>query len=121
MISIKEEAGIFYVTRVGEITLQDIKSYIDQFDKSFKHYKRLFLIEDANQAIPKYKAEGLEEIHEEIKTRIGKYDIVKVAVIVNNPINTALSMLYANLSETIKNYHYKTFSTLEAAERWIKE
>jgi malate/lactate dehydrogenase len=68
----------------------------------------------------KIEAKDNPIIINEIKNRIKKYKEVRCALVVDTPFDTAISILYENLSQALDKYNYKTFSTIESAKSWLK-
>lgn len=115
--------NILYFKRGSEITPQDLLLTIKEIDQNYRNNNRLYIIEDIRQSFAKLAIE-IEEIPiiiNELKKHICNYKEVRCAVIVNTPIDTVLSFLYEDLSKDLENYKYKTFSTTEAATKWLKQ
>ena len=80
----------------------------------------MYIVDDLRASISKYESKDYPLIIEEIKKRIGQYKEVRIAVLVMTPQDTALSLLYEQIAQSVENYNYKTFSTLEAGRNWLK-
>lgn len=114
-----KEENIIYVERKGDISIKDLLEYIEELDYKYNDLKTLLLIDDLRNSVSTFLGNDYSSIIKEIETRIKRYDKVKCAVIVNQPKETALSILYKMTSKSIDKYAYETFSTLEAAKRWL--
>lgn len=119
--SYNKEENIFYIERRDEIELDDLIKYIEGIDQYSKNMDNLYILDDIRNSISKFTIEDIPTIIDEVKKRISKYKEVRCAVLVDKPFDTALSMLYENLSSIIENYLYKTFSTTEAGKNWLKQ
>lgn len=111
-----KEDNIIYVERRGEIVLNDIIKYVEGIDQNFQSLEKLYIVDDMRNSTSKLTVADNPIIIDEIKKRISKYVEVRCAVLVDKPFDTALSLLYENLSSSIKNYSYRTFSTKDAAK-----
>jgi len=119
-VNYNQKEDIIYVTRTHEVILQDLLNYVKQFDEDYKDFDRLHIVDDLRASISKYESKDYPLIIEEIKKRIGQYKEVRIAVLVMTPQDTALSLLYEQIAQSVENYNYKTFSTLEAGRNWLK-
>jgi hypothetical protein len=119
--SYNREENIIYVKRLDEIGIQDLLTYINRIDQDFQHLGNLYILDDFRNSTSKYEANDFPDLIGEIQKRIFKYNEVRLAIVVDVPFDTALSILYEELSKAIENYNYRTFSTMEAAKSWLKQ
>ena len=63
---------------------------------------------------------AIDVIIDELKIALIDFEFVWSAMIVDNPYDTALSVLFEKNTETIDNFAFRTFSTEESAKNWIK-
>lgn len=115
----RKEDNIIYVKRQGEINFDDLLLYIGDMDEKIPLLKELYILDDFRESRPKFTASEYPKLVEEIKKRVKKYTKVQHAVIVNNPSNTVLSVIFEGLSVIIDKYAFKTFSTPEAGKFWL--
>lgn len=113
------DEGIIYIERHGNIDIDDIVKYVVSLDNDFNKLNTLLVIDDIRNSTSIFKHNEYPTIIKEIETRIERYTKVKCAVIVEKPKETALSILYKMTSDSIAKYSYETFSTIEAAKRWL--
>lgn len=114
------EEDIIYLERSGDISLQDVLSCINSINQNFQSLQKLHIIDDLRHSVSTFKKEEYPVMINELKKRVNRYNQVKHAVIVNNPSDTALTILFAMKSKSIENYSFKIFSTIEAAKYWLK-
>lgn len=114
-----KEENIVYVDRRNGVSLDEIIRYVENIDFSYQDLQNLYIIEDIRHSVSKFELDDYSIICNEIKKRASKYDEVRHAVIVDNPSNTVLSILFESFSEPIENYFYKTFSTIDLAKNWL--
>lgn len=115
---IKKER-VFIVDNNKDIRLHDILDGIRIIDNAYKGRKELEAIVDISTNDIQVHEAFYSTIFKEVKVRIRKYDKVRFALIVNNPVGVALSLLM-EYQVSNSNYLYKTFSTQEAAIEWLQ-
>lgn len=115
-----KDQDIIYVERTSEIGLQEILAYIKSFDHDFKNFKDLYILDDFRDSISLFNKGDYPIMIQGLEKRLNRYDQVKHAVLVHNPSDTALSILFEMISKVLINYSYKTFSTEGAAISWLK-
>lgn len=103
----------------GEVTLLEVVNYIIRTKKNKIYPRTLKIFTDSSEAIFNFSIEELNIIMEENLKSLKKYDCIIDAIIVDNPKNTVLTMLYAELTKTNK-YKFKIFATKEAAFYWLQ-
>ena len=118
--SYNKKEDIIYMKRSQEIYFQDLIYFIIKIDAEFNHKKALFVIDDTRGSILKHDhKKDLENILVEIKDRINKYDVVKIAQVMGKPNDTAVGLIFELMSNEIQNFYTKVFSTLKAAQEWL--
>ena len=118
-VSYNKEENIIYISRCGEITLEDMINHIKIIDEDFKHLKKLNIIEDTRNSTSKYEITDLPKIIDELNKRMVNFKKVKTAMIVDLPSDTALSIYFEGISKNSEKFYYKTYSTLAAAKSWL--
>lgn len=114
-----KDEDVIFAKRHGDITVPDIISYIIEIEHKFGYKDKILVLEDYRFGVTKYDMDDYPVIVDELKKRIGDR-MVKTAVLVDSPSDTALSMIFGYISEQIVNYSFKTFSTERAAIQWLK-
>lgn len=100
------------------VTLQEIVNYIVATKDNKTYPRKLKIITDSCDAIFNFAIEDLEIIVEENNKSLEKYDSIVDAIIVDDPKNTVLSMLYMELAKTSK-YKFEIFASKSAALDWL--
>jgi hypothetical protein len=102
----------------GNVTLSEIVNYIVATKENKIYPRKLKILTDSIDAIFNFSIEDLEIIVEENFKSLEKYDSIIDAIIIDDPKNTVLSMLYLELTKTNK-YKFEIFATKRAALDWL--
>jgi len=113
------DTGILYVDFKGEITLEDLLEHVTIKERRSHYPKKLKILTNATTAEFFLQPRDLVAVKEEMSRTLKKYKVIYDAFVVNHTKSTALSVFYMELA-TLDNYHFKVFSTKEAAENWLK-
>ncbi len=116
-----EEENLVHVERTEKIELHDVLDYIKSLDENFNDIRNLDIIDDHRESTLNYDKEAFPIFLEELSLRLNKYKQVRHAVVVDKPLETALGYIFEKASQNLSNYTCKTFSTPEAAKKWLKE
>lgn len=110
--------GVLEAKFFGDVTLQEIIDYIDatKLNKSFP--RKLKIRTDAMEANFIFSVGDLDKIIEANNQSLEQYQFIIDGIIVDDPLNTALSILYQRLGNNPK-YRFNVFSTAEAADEWL--
>lgn len=115
-----KESGIFYVDFSETVSLEDIKSYLREFEKLDKlpqDFLSLYDLRGANLLLDSEDIMAISEISEEVTV---DYKSVKTAFLVDKPKLTAYSFLFSvdhNSEKTMR----LVFSNEKEALDWLKE
>ncbi|SDW10545.1 hypothetical protein SAMN05444411_10179 [Lutibacter oricola] len=101
-----------------KVTLNEIINYIQSTKNNKKNPRTLKILTDTSTAIFNFSIENLGRIVEENNKSLEKYNCIIDAIIVDNPKNTVLTVLYKELAKTPK-YQFKIFATKNAAKKWL--
>ena len=112
------KTGILESKFEGDINLTAIVNYIIATKENSAYPRLLKIITDATKANFNFSIDDLEIILDENYKSLKKYNYIIDAIIIDNPKNTAISMLYQELAKTNK-YKFGVFSTKEAATEWL--
>jgi len=113
------KTGILESKFIGEVCLKEIIDYIISTKENDSYPRLLKILTDASNANFNFAINDLEKIITENDKSLEKYDNIIDAIIVDNPKNTAISMLYQEL-ETNDKYKFDIFSTKNAALNWLE-
>ncbi|HSQ46785.1 MAG TPA: hypothetical protein VLM44_07705 [Lutibacter sp.] len=102
----------------GNVTLAEVVNYIIATKENNSYPRKLKILTDSIDAIFNFTIEDLEIIVEENYKSLEKYDLIIDAIIIDDPKNTVLSMLYLELAKTNK-YKFEIFATKSAAIDWL--
>ena len=104
----------------GDVNLTEVVNYIIA-TKNNKQYPRVLkIISDARNAEFNFSIEDLNIIMEENYKSLKNYSGIIDAIIVDNPKNTVLTVLYQELAKT-KKYKFEIFATKKAAITWLNK
>ena len=111
--------GIIYATTQGTIDFNYMKSKIEAVYSEKKLPDKIKILEEAHGAIAEFSPQEIEELTVLMKKLASRFTSIHHAVVHDNQINTAFTMLLSELvSET--NYHLLPFSTVAAAKAWLR-
>ena len=102
----------------GNVTLAEVVNYIIATKKNKSYPRKLKILTDSIDAIFNFSIEDLEIIVEENIKSLEKYNLIIDAIIIDDPKNTVLSMLYLELAKSNK-YKFEIFATKSAAIDWL--
>ncbi|MDO9595241.1 MAG: hypothetical protein Q7J19_09630 [Lutibacter sp.] len=102
----------------GNVTLAEVVNYIVATKENKTYPRKLKILTDSMGAIFDFSIKDLEIIVEENIKSLEKYDSIIDAIIIDDPKNTVLSMLYLELAKTNK-YKFEIFATKSAALDWL--
>lgn len=116
-----EGAGIIRVRRTGFISVDEMLDCIQRIGREFKEFNKLYILEYT------YNSETDDDIElhfdliiKEIINSFSGYEIVKHAILVDRPIETANSYIFQRHAQKVNNYYVNVFSTEEAGIDWLK-
>lgn len=120
MISVKfnYKKGILESYFEGNVTLKEIVDYIIAIKENVSYPRALKILTDTTKANLDFIPDDLPIIVEENNKSLEKYEFITDAIVLDNPDNTALSVLYKELTLSNK-YRFKLFSTREEATMWL--
>lgn len=102
----------------GNVILSEIVNYIIETKENKSYPRKLKILTDSVDGIFNFTIEDLKIIVEENYKSLEKYELIIDAIIIDDPKNTALSMLYLELAKTNK-YKFEIFATKSAALDWL--
>jgi len=119
MVSVLAQDELVEVDVNDFITIYDVVDMLDMhlndFDCSEESYRVLVNATKCRTNISLRNLSEMEAINEKINER---YRELKIAVIVDDPIYTAICMVYQQLIKSFR-YNFQVFSTKTAARRWL--
>lgn len=116
--SFNQQTNILESKFEGNVTLSEVVNYIIATKENKTYPRKLKILTDSIDAIFNFSIEDLEIIVEENIKSLEKYDLIIDAIIIDDPKNTVLSMLYLELAKTNK-YKFEIFATKSAAIDWL--
>ena len=121
MIEIKyyPDENLIHVKRSGEVFARDLLGYMQQVDRDFAGHKTLFVLDDVRRSTSRFSAKDYGKLIEALEKLLPGYTRVYMALVVDTPEETALSDIYASMTQNMENYFFRIFSTEEAASHWL--
>jgi hypothetical protein len=121
MFKIKEDSdGGYYFRKLKPvISMEDMLDTLNYFKNSEGLPARLNILEDARDVKVRFSIKEIPAIMKEAVLIMKKYDVVKHAIVYNSAIYTAYGLLAEKLVSR-GNYYLRVYSSMEAAEKWIK-
>ena len=119
MMTVSVSGNIVEVDLNTFITIEDVIEAIDSFaDGSIELPANHLLVINATNCRTNIGLRDLPKL-DRVNEMLGeKFDLLKVAVLLNDPIYTAICMIYQQLIKS-KHYCFQVFSTRTAAYRWL--
>ncbi|SDX85783.1 hypothetical protein SAMN05444411_110117 [Lutibacter oricola] len=113
-----ESTNIIETNFKGEISTHDILNYIITLKEEFTTLQNRKIILDATKAIFNVKINELQKIAEANSIASLLYKNTFIAIIIDSPKNTVLSMLYKELvlSDSVE---FNIFSTINRSREWL--
>lgn len=121
MITYKlSDSNILHIKLTGNITFSEVSDFLKKL-KSFDDLpKDMKLLCDLTEAEVNFTANEIHQISELAENATRKYSAVKTALLVNQPLLTAYSVLYSKFKSSGRTSR-EVFSTLDAAKDWLVE
>ena len=114
---INDKEGIIYQFYKGKIRINDLEAAILKLSKDRSFNPDYNILTDLRDCIFDFRPQDLEHFFKIFKEIFGK-SRGKSAVILDTPIETAISTIFQDLVKTVRRI--KIFSTYEAAIVWLK-
>jgi len=114
-----EKSGILHSKFDGVVSLLEVVEYIRATKNNTTYPRDLKILTDSREAIMNFNVDDLDVIVLENTQSIKNYDSITDAIVLDGAIETALSLLYQELSK-LKNYKFNVFSTEKAALNWLE-
>ncbi|PKP13137.1 MAG: hypothetical protein CVU08_06855 [Bacteroidetes bacterium HGW-Bacteroidetes-3] len=102
----------------GNVILSEIVNYIITTKENKSYPRKLKILTDSVDGNFNFTIDDLKIIVEENYKSLEKYELIIDAIIIDDPKNTVLSMLYLELAKTNK-YKFEIFATKSAAIDWL--
>jgi sulfite reductase beta subunit-like hemoprotein len=118
-IEFNSEKEIFETKFVGEVSLAEVLNYFIKIKEDSTLPRKLKIKIDGRKAFLKFTINDLEEIKVENYKALEQYDFIMIAVIMDTPQMTAISLLYKELIKCDK-FIFNVFSTENVASQWLQ-
>jgi len=115
-----QQTGILESKFEGDVHLKQILDYIIATKENKNYPRKLKIITDASHANFTFSVSDLDRIVTENEKSLEKYESITDAIIVDDPMTTALSILFKELEKNVK-YKFNIFSTKEASHNWLNQ
>jgi hypothetical protein len=112
------EDGILYTRPNPVVAIDDMRNGIQMLVASTSLPRDLKILEDARESTITFQASDLPALSRQLERILGLYSSVRHAVVLSNPLNTALAMLIGSKANNDK-YQLRVFSTPDAARSWL--
>lgn len=112
--------GVVEVDISRFITIDDVIENIHKYVDGIHAIPSVqLLVIDATRCRSNISLSDLAKLKSSNKLLCENFELFRVAIILNDPVYTAICMVYQNLINSDR-YQLKVFSTREAAYRWLK-
>jgi hypothetical protein len=103
------------------ITAESIASLItDIVDERKRLPDDLRVLVDARRATFAGKPADLKTVLKKFREHYSKFEIIRLAIVLQNPYETAISIIMQEMLSDIENIYFKVCSTEQAAVSWLK-
>lgn len=113
-----QEKQLLITQFTGDVDLNEYLSYIYSLNENPEYSRNINILIDFRNANSLYSISGIKKISDATKQAFQHYSSAKIAIIENNPLETALSILYQKITKQ-KNYRFRIFSTKDATLKWL--
>lgn len=103
----------------GKVKLQEIVDFMEATKNNRIFPRSLKILTDTTNAEFDMTTFDLNKIVEANNQSLEQYDYIIDAIVLENPKETALSILYQEMAAN-KKYVFQVFSTREAAKSWLE-
>ena len=110
--------GIIYAKTARLVDFDYMKAKIEAVLNEPNLPNKLKILEEANGVVAEFTPSEIEELTVLMRKLALRFSSIHHAVIHDNPINTAFTMLLSDLVSST-NYYLSPFSTVKAAEAWL--
>lgn len=114
-----KETGIIESRLTGMVTVEEVFQYINKLKDLDKYPKRMLILTDSIHGRFEFSEEEDRQMVRLVTKYITSFDLIKDAIIVDDPRTTAFSILFRRAASSLPNYHFEVFSTREAALKWL--
>lgn len=112
--------GVFHVKFTDTLGLKEAIAYMDEFKKIDYLSSPVRILYDIRKAKLNFEMSELPSLTHFAEDSTKRYAVVRAAYLVNDPKNTAYGFIFKNLPKSERTSR-NIFSTLKAAEAWLKE
>lgn len=119
LITYNQEIGLLTIEYSEYLTVDDIIASMKEAKQDFPLSKNLKVISDFRNVKSDMKYVELPKLIRPTLEVIKSHDSILDAILVNKPYTTALSFLFKGLIKK-SNVEYEIFTSIEAAEEWLK-
>ncbi len=118
--SFDRHSGILDSKFEDNITVEELVDYIRATQKNKSYPRTLKILTDATRAHMNFSPSGLQRIVEANYKSLDEYNFIIDAIVLESRRETALSVLYQELSKTQK-YKFEIFATRKSALQWLEK
>ena len=113
-----DKNGILSVKARGNIDFWELLDLYKSIETNDKFPRKLKIIIDTLKTKFDFPVEYNEDISKAIKNVIKKYDFIKEAIVVDEPDETSVELMFDD-KFVFENFSFKIFNNLKAAQKWL--
>ena len=114
----EENTDTLDVKARGNVDFWELLDLYRSIESNKEFPRKLKIIINTLESKFDFPVEYNEDISKALKDMIKKYDIIKEAIIVDESIETSVSLMFDD-KYMIENYSFKIFTNLKAAQKWL--
>lgn len=107
------------VKSAGSVRKTDVLNTIKKLPVLLTVYPKLNVLLDLRNTDVKINADELRTISDNLKQTLFDNCVIRIAKIVNQPIGTALAILFQKIIQDLSHLEFEIFSTKSAAFEWL--
>jgi len=114
-----KRTGILEVKGIENVYIPDIVAHYEYILEHCCTQETLAVLIDLRQCNLRARPEELEQVRLILENILLKLKLLKEGLLVDNPRNTVLPIIFQDRFNRYKNYIFKVFSTEDAARCWL--
>jgi hypothetical protein len=113
------KSKILEVKVSGDLNIEGIIGHYNRIARNDALPDTLKILIDCRSAAFDVDINSIESTTEAVKESLKKYKIIKEAILVDKPFETAVAKVFQLFNSKIENYSFEVFSTEDASRNWL--
>ena len=117
--SFHSENNILITKWYGKTSKENVLSFFEFLDKHDELPRHLLTLEVMENVSLDFEIGELADVASEMKRILGKYKTIRTALVSDQPLPVAYSMMYKSMTETFPHYKFEVFDVEYLAKNWL--